>query len=344
MTTITLPNNVPNGYVLTQEGETLVLSGQFSEDLHARIKRIGGVWDGKNGSNRRVWLIPADKASSLKRIFSNAAKAADEAANAADRVKAVRWLEWVEDHASHGFSYENGFSKLEELKIGRWPDLQARRDAALERVRAAEQRREAERAAQVAVQKVAAKRRVLFPLSASPDMNSPVRWQGQVIVFTGSGQTFRISDDAPSMNGHHLLGHEGERGCYYYYRPATPEEIAELETAEKAEQQVNEEQSRRSELETIKAKIIETGDTPSIGGMPVGEKVVLSPATVYGTGEWFVITRKYCEAIWFVQANGMDGDDWSKNNLTGCIGWRIPYNEELATRLIGCHHDGRASS
>lgn len=59
----------PTGYTLTRENGEIVLRGPWSDDLHARLKRAGGKWEGRVG--RKAWIIPEDKASSLKRIFSN---------------------------------------------------------------------------------------------------------------------------------------------------------------------------------------------------------------------------------------------------------------------------------
>lgn len=56
---------------------------------------------------------------------------------------------------------------------------------------------------------------------------------------------------------------------------------------------------------------------------PVGEKV-LNTQNIYGGGDWFVIGT---DCIWYIQNNGMDGDNWSHNNVrtggAGAIGWKI---------------------
>lgn len=72
------------------------------------------------------------------------------------------------------------------------------------------------------------------------------------------------------------------------------------------------------------------GERPQSTDQPAGRIVNLTPRDLYGTGEWFVVQPDW---VWFIQANGMDGDDWSKNNLPGCIGWRVPYTAELAEKL-----------
>jgi len=63
------------------------------------------------------------------------------------------------------------------------------------------------------------------------------------------------------------------------------------------------------------------GDRPN--EQPVGE-TVLDTQNIYGGGDWFVIGT---DCIWYVQNNGMDGDNWSHNNVrtggAGAIGWKI---------------------
>ena len=53
---------------------------------------------------------------------------------------------------------------------------------------------------------------------------------------------------------------------------------------------------------------------------------------IYGNGRWFVI-QKDKKYIWKITDNGMDGDNWSRNNIptggAGAIGVRISYTEEI---------------
>jgi hypothetical protein len=76
-------SNLPESYELidteidTQGSWALLKPAQFDEDLHSRIKRIGGYWDGKAYDNRQLWLVPLEKVGSLKRIFKNHLTAAE---------------------------------------------------------------------------------------------------------------------------------------------------------------------------------------------------------------------------------------------------------------------------
>jgi hypothetical protein len=65
-------------------------------------------------------------------------------------------------------------------------------------------------------------------------------------------------------------------------------------------------------------------------------ELLLSTVNPYGGGDWFEIDETAKE-IWYCRNNGYDGDDWSHNNVTtwgaGGIGWRIPYDSEIAQRI-----------
>lgn len=261
----------PEGYQVRQEGDSLWVYGPFDDDLHARIKRAGGRWDGATGTNKRAWVLPVAKGETLKRVMANwtktaAPKAADDA-EARNLQKINQWLGWVEEKA-HQYLYQNGVDTLKELGIHKYPALQARLDAAIAKAKAAkagaraptqpmsfkeyledvldlqeglmspaelaEARKSYERRVTTANPKPAARQtqdtkptqgRHLYARSQSPKLGVPIKIGTKHVVYTGFGQEFRISEDHPSIHGSHLLGHEGERGRYAYFREATPDEI-----------------------------------------------------------------------------------------------------------------------
>jgi hypothetical protein len=264
---------------------------------------------------------------------------------AVDEEKAVpeikRWLGYVEEKAPSGYVYQNGVDKLRALGIDKHPELKSRMDAAIAKakeVRAAQEKQWAEeKAARVKERETerakaasTPKQRILYPDGAAPSLNVPVRRYGKVIVFESTGKPFRIDEDAPSLYGSHLLGHEGDYGRYYYYRDATPDEIAQLEQRE-AEAQAKQEAAKQ--LAAIKADIKARGERPDGSNVPEGVRVH-DTQNLYGSGDWFVVGSDW---IWYVQNNGMDGDDWAVNNVrtggAGAIGWRVPYDPELAAKL-----------
>lgn len=68
------------------------------------------------------------------------------------------------------------------------------------------------------------------------------------------------------------------------------------------------------------------------GHRPPGEQIWIDKTALgYGGGAWVVIEpgENY---FWYVENNGADGDDWSRNNVTtggaGAIGYRLPMTDE----------------
>ena len=180
--------------------------------------------------------------------------------------------------------------------------------------------------------------RRLFPLADLPPLQQALRLGSQVVVFTGIGQTLRISAEDPSVHGSQVLGHEGERGAFGYYRLATEEETAALEAQEQAAQAAR---AAKAQVQQALAALRDTfrrlGERPmAAAGQPMavdGERL-LDTQHSYGGGDWWVIQP---DAIWYIVNNGRDGDDWSYNNVrtggAGAIGWRRPYDPAVAEQL-----------
>jgi hypothetical protein len=125
----------------------------------------------------------------------------------------------------------------------------------------------------------------------------------------------------------------GDDSGYIYIadcREATAEEAAPLIEKKRL---AAEKRAAKQELAAITADIKENGERPEGEHVPEGE-ALLDTFTVYGGGERLVIGPEY---IWYLRNNGGDGDNWSLNNVrtggAGAIGWRIPLDETLATRL-----------
>lgn len=370
---------LPDGYKLEQEGDGLIVSGKFDQDLHERIKRAGGEWSGVANGNRRVWIVPATKGASLAKIFANyvAKKSAEK--EAADLAAAERAERERVERAAKEKELADARASAPEVKSGKYgpftvirevdgyrvsfpynPDNVAavkraggqkynptyktwfidRADSAklLAILDAAVAKHAEISAAAAEPGRTAAptQKRVLFPLSTMPKFGVPVMHRGSLVVFTGSGNSFSINEDHPSVFGSHLLGHEGERGAYAYYRSATDQEAAryaELKAQDDAA--ADRAHTRMAALESAKNEIISNGEAPAGINSPVGE-VIADSQTIYGSGDWFVISRDY---IWYVKNNGADGDNWSANNVAtggaGAIGWRVPYSIDLERRIKG---------
>lgn len=250
------------------------------------------------------------------------------------RKDAEKWLGYAEADVKRGLSRTGAIEKAVAACEGQ--DHLVERLTALkahvqQNVKAYEAQKQATRAAHAARRSM----RVLYPASMTPSMGVPVRIRGnEIVVFESVGKTFRIDDSHPSYEGGHLLGHEGEAGRYCYYRQATPDEVSQLEADEAAIQSKAEAQAKKeAALSLIKAEIMEKGECPAGFHHVVGE-TVLSTQDAYGGGDWFVITDA---DIWYVRNNGLDGDDWSLNNVAtggaGAVGYRVARTSQLEQQI-----------
>lgn len=241
--------------------------------------------------------------------------------------EAARWLGYAESDAASGLTRTNAIREA-LTRAPKHPEL-ADRLTALKAAIAAEQ----------AAAAAPARRTTL--LLQHPQLNVPESLNGHVVVFTGEKGTRRVDEDDPSVYGSHLLGEEGSWAVIVEYRNATPDETAVWE------QQQTETQARRdhavalnSEAASIAHRIRTEGHRPPSPAQPTGEPLCGHP-DLHGGGAWFVIEP---EAIWLVENNGADGDDWSLNNVhtggAGAIGWRVPEDREVAQRIRELHEQG----
>lgn len=116
----------------------------------------------------------------------------------------------------------------------------------------------------------------------------------------------------------------------------TAEELAEDQVVRDAADRVT---AAKLDIQTAK-KAIREGEKPEgTGASPEAEVGAIrvnigEGQTIYGGGEWFVITSTH---IWHVTNNGSDGGDWSYNNVrtggAGAIGFRVPFDAELAAKI-----------
>lgn len=257
---------------------------------------------------------------------------------------AEKWLGYAEADAAAGRYSSNAITEANRMADGlpQFAERLAAMRAAVNRnmdAHEAQKRewareKEAQRQARDAAKQAVRQRRTLFPLSDLPPLNEPVRMYRLVVVFESEGKAFRISEDHASVDGCHLLGHEGEMGRYCYYREATADEVAALDAADAARQAAAEARKHRAaEIRRIAEHIKSAGERPDGTNEPRGERLIDSQ-TIYGGGEWFVVGE---DAIWYVQNNGADGDYWGANNVrtggAGAIGWRIPFDQQTADDL-----------
>ncbi len=241
----------------------------------------------------------------------------------------LRWLSYVEEHANRGQVYHKGILQCQARGIATRPDLLARLNAATSTAH-----REAARTRAARVD-AARPNTLLFPLAEVPHLHVPIRLYGTVLVLTAHGKTRRIHESDPSASGSHLLGHEEHLGVECYYRDATPEEVTQLEQHEERTREAQRARAARSaRIDDIRRHIRDRGICPTSVTLPQGDMITLD---LYGrTRDAFIITA---DAIWYVEYNGADGDDWALNNCAGAIARYVPFDIALATTLKTLTHD-----
>lgn len=107
--------------------------------------------------------------------------------------------------------------------------------------------------------------------------------------------------------------------------------LAEIEAQKQADKLTRERRRQaRVGIEKVSQYICEHGEKPEAAEFPTGE-TLLDSRNIYGSGEAFVIEPD--NTIWHLIKNGMDGDNWSRNNLPGHIAYRLPANETIAANL-----------
>lgn len=132
----------------------------------------------------------------------------------------------------------------------------------------------------------------------------------------------------------------GDEPGYQYQWDGVEVEPTEAELADDAVAKAKAEaiQTAKETLKTAKETIrkhdiigrdrVDTFPGGEVGSISLEEELGYS---TYVPGDRFILTPSH---IWLVKYNGADGDDWSCNNLTGSIGWAVPYDAELAETIL----------
>lgn len=137
-----------------------------------------------------------------------------------------RWMGFMAEAADKGYVYEKGLQELKKLGADTDPGTKDELKAIIDKVQ------EKKKKAQEEHEKNAPKYDV-HTIDTAPPLNTPVKIRDKIVVYEKTGNPFRIDEDAPSIHGSHLLGHEGEKGYRYYYREATDEEIGKYKEKQK---------------------------------------------------------------------------------------------------------------
>lgn len=368
--------DLPAGYSLAVEGSSLVVSGPFDDDLHARIKRAGGRWDGKAGQNRRVWIVPASKGKSLKRVLANwskanrdrieeeaAARRAAEDAKAKARADApavapgkygpftVKQSQRFPEKLVVEFRYDpdlvgtvkeagsarfdpqskvwlvdkaDGAKLLDILDRGKViAERKAAESAEVKRLEEESRRAEAEDRERKGISHAYYwADRMGYGL---PDIGEVVKRGDDYHVVTAVSRGRYMGEDAMSFGGTDDRPYQHR----VTLRRATEDEVAAVQREEDAaRKKVN----ARKELGAIMREIQDRGVLPE-RAEPAGD-VVLDTFNIHGGGERIIIGN---DKVWYVRNNGMDGDDWSRNNVrtggAGAIGWYVPKTPDIEQRI-----------
>lgn len=106
---------------------------------------------------------------------------------------------------------------------------------------------------------------------------------------------------------------------------------AEIEAKRQAEEADRE---RRRQVKAGVQKVAEyiqaNGEKPENPNWPQGD-TLLDSRNIYGSGEAFIIEPD--NTVWYLIKNGMDGDDWSRNNLPGHITFKLSAAPVVAEAL-----------
>lgn len=323
---------------------------------------LGATLEAANG--RRAWRIPASAIPALREIAPEVdarikawERAADERTQAAvAEVKAAITGRFVACTA-HEFAvttpYDDALvAAIKAIPGARWDKLMRRwsvplasaaalRDAlpGIE-ARAAEVQARVDAEADAARAARAKERAALearrFPTLArrAPRPGDVLRYDGKLVCVESVGKAFRADEEAPSVWGEEWLGNEGEWAVYVYFRPATAEGADRFLRAE-AEANARREAvaAARKRLAGLEGWARKEGELPKGRDEKVTEVLLESGSVqvrLVGGGSSWEITP---DALWHVERNGMDGDDWSRNNIGGGIGHKLPRSPEIEAEL-----------
>lgn len=166
----------------------------------------------------------------------------------------------------------------------------------------------------------------MFDEMNEPGIGQTIKRNGQYLTVVKTRRQRRTDEDDD------MYGATGaDWTIWATCRPATENEIAALKAQHEAAAQ---RKAAEAEVTALVQQIRNTGTRPDGAHDLSTGKRLLDRQSIYGSGDWFVVMPT---TVWYVQNNGMDGDDWSRNNVrtggAGAIGWFVPLDERLVERL-----------
>ena len=298
----------------------LVLNSAFSDK--DKIKQLGAKFGPQLGDDfPKQWYLPIEKLPQLLKIIPHA------------RVSPPA-IQLYEEH--HGGKWEDVYEPPDPKRM---EEIKRQKEEAERRKREEEQQRQKEAARKKREERAAAG---IFDRTLESGSRNAVKvgyaWRdsesGKILVVTKVGRSRYIDEESAMSFGMLRPGYLTDVEA----REATPEEskpvLEREEQRRKEKEEANRKKQAKAEVAKIAQEIRAKGERPpGRDNIPEGKRYI-DTGNLYGGGSWFVIGDKY---IWYVQNNGADGDDWSRNNVrtagAGAIGWRIPYNEKVADAI-----------
>ncbi|WP_019025318.1 MULTISPECIES: hypothetical protein [unclassified Thioalkalivibrio] len=218
--------HTPAGYSVRAEGSILVLSGPFSRTLHADIKAIGGRWDGKQGENRRVWMVPAGKGLDLERVLWERIlreRGIDRETSSPHEV-ATQWLHFLEASLHDGTIEPSHFLEAQP-RVTRFEDLAPRFDDLVSRYDLSTSAPGFHSMSEEEVAERVANRSIVRGIA--PALREPAQLGDRWVVYEFIGIPFNLEKRHwVREDGTPLPGVVTGRAQFAYHRPATHEEIS----------------------------------------------------------------------------------------------------------------------
>lgn len=348
--------------VLFEEGKDIQLTEQkrryefrfpYNKDLKDKLKSYGARWDGRN----KIWYM-AKGETYLEEAFELFKEYADRLVEKKKEKEAYKQelkrrrqeglgANIPYEHNDIAKNYDAIFNR--RYKTWYFPSPDAKQEA-LEELQdrlAEERRKKQEREMGQILKKV--ENRLDRDVSVS-DIEK-VTFSGRSRRDTPNlGHVYRRRKDGQTVEIVHVgrpekitegrsFGYNFDEGWLWtaYVVPASQDDQDRLESEDKAKKDLRD---AIKDSDQLAKKIREEGEYPD-GPVKLDTMPKLSirdrDSILYGGGSWFHIEPGAW--IWFVQNNGADGDNWSRNNTKsgGEIAYRLPFDQDIADRIKENH-------
>lgn len=163
-----------------------------------------------------------------------------------------------------------------------------------------------------------------------PRVGTTYRKDGDVVEIGYVGDREKITDGRS-------FGYDFHEG-YKWTGWVVPASGEDRQRVEEEERKRKIEQQAKEERDGLANEIRDDGEYPDGNHNIGGDRLAVKGRENIprGGGSWFKIDESD-GWIWYVRNNGADGDNWARNNVqtggAGAIGWRVPYNEDLAEKI-----------